>query len=76
LFEGGCKGQVSLGNPLLPPGTVIGTNLSRAYVIRVPVDNRDRHDARNWYLPLDEAREREYLEAVEEATEAGFSGQG
>lgn len=71
-YDGGCFRGVSQGNPLLPPGTIIGTNLSRGFMIRVPFDRNDRHDARGWYIPLEE-REGEYLEAVEKASRLGPS---
>jgi hypothetical protein len=63
-YDGGCFRGVSLGNPLLPVGKIIGTSLSRSFMIRVPSDRYDRVDARGWYIPLDGGLEAEYLEAV------------
>lgn len=67
LFAGGCRGGVSLGNPLLPPGRIIGTNLSRGFMIRMPHDRNDRHDPRAWYVPLSPDNVEVYEEAVERA---------
>lgn len=50
-FDGGCWRGVSLGNPLLRPGQIIGTSISGLFMIRVPMDERDRHDIKAWYLP-------------------------
>lgn len=50
-YVGGCRGGTSLGNPLLPPGKIIGINYSTQFMIRVPSDRNDRHDARGWYIP-------------------------
>lgn len=73
-FDGHCPGGVSLGNPLLPPGRIIGVDYSRSFMIRVPVDRHDRHDARGWYIPLSAAREVEFREAVEVASGRGLDG--
>lgn len=64
-YDGGCFRGVSSGNPLLPPGKIIGTSLSRSFMIRVPRDRNDRHDPRAWYLPMDGGGEAEYVQAVD-----------
>lgn len=54
VYDGGCRGGVSLGNPLLKPGRVIGTSIGGRFLIRVPLDRNDRHDPKAWYLPRSE----------------------
>lgn len=74
----GCPGQASLGNPLLPPGTIIGTSLGRNYMIRVPLDPRDRHDPRAWYVAIDAGsfEQIDYVTAVAEAERAQRQDEG
>lgn len=74
----GCPGQVSLGNPLLPPGAIIGTSLGRNYMIRVPLDPRDHHDPRAWYVAIDAGsfEQIDYVTAVAEAERAQRQDEG
>ena len=65
-YDGGCQGSVSLGNPLLLPGAIIGTSIHQAFVIRVPLDRNDRHNAKAWYVPF-EAYKDAHEQAVEDA---------
>lgn len=70
-YDGGCIRGVSLGNPLLRPGQVIGTSISGMFMIRVPVDERDRHDVRAWYLPRREDPMDDYTMAVSDVVNGG-----
>lgn len=73
LYDGGCKGSVSLGNPLLKPGTVIGVDLYRMFVIRYPADRNDRHDPKAWYVPFD-TYQKQYEAALANAVEQVLHG--
>lgn len=50
-FDGGCRGGRSLGNPALPPGTVIGIDYSSTQLIRVPHGRDAQLDPKQWYVP-------------------------
>jgi hypothetical protein len=65
-FDGGCRGGVSLGNPLLAPGTVIGTGIGGTFMIRVPLDRNDRHDPKAWYVAREDGDDR-YATALADA---------
>lgn len=49
-YDGGCRGGRSLGNPMLPPGTVIGTGLSGRILYRVPLHGAPRHEPASWEM--------------------------
>jgi hypothetical protein len=46
--DGGCKGGVSLGNPVAPVGWLMGYGLSGQKVIRVP-DREGKFSPESWY---------------------------
>lgn len=50
-FDGGCRGGRSLGNPVVPPGTVIGVDYSSTRMIQVPHGREAQLDPAEWYVP-------------------------
>lgn len=71
-FDGGCRGGVSKGNPLIPAGAILGTDYSGAFYIRMPMDRRDRTDPKAWYMPRTRIQGFDsYREAVQERVEGG-----
>lgn len=49
-YEGGCHGGISLGNPLLPPGTVLGNAWRQNGHYQIP-DHNDRNKPEAWIVP-------------------------
>lgn len=50
LYDGGCRGGLSLGNPLHRPGATIGVDYS-GNMIEMPEDRTDRVDPAKWIRP-------------------------
>lgn len=50
LFEGGCRGGTSLGNPLLPPGTVLGNAWRHNGHYQVPAHTDDHNKPEAWIV--------------------------